>query len=341
MHSALRKQGERLYSHEQLLADLESGLQALHTRQSAFQDAMTDQLRALGLQTQQVLSSLGSRPPVEPAGPPVPLAPGPSPNPHPEPRVPHIERYDGDAATCRSFLSLCSLTFDLQPSSYPTERSRVAFIITNLTGRAREWATAEWDQQSVICHSVMDFSGALRRVFDHRTPGREAARELLTLRQGNSRVADYAIRFRTLAVDSQWRDPSLSDAFLGGLSEEIKDQLAPLDLPTDLEALVALATRIDNRLHERRRERRQAERGPPSSWRQFSPPPQPDLHPGSGWNRHASPSASHSGGEEPMQLGRTHLSPEERQRRQVEGRCFFCGGLGHLLAKCPAKDRAR
>ncbi|KAG8008880.1 hypothetical protein GBF38_011417 [Nibea albiflora] len=42
-----------------------------------------------------------------------------------------------------------SLTFELQPSAFPTERSRVAYIL--LAGRARDWETAEWEKQSAIC----------------------------------------------------------------------------------------------------------------------------------------------------------------------------------------------
>ena len=38
-----------------------------------------------------------------------------------------------------------------------------------------------------------------------------------------------------------------------------------------------------------------------------------------------------------MQLGRARLTQEERQKRRQEGRCFHCGGTGHLVSSCPAK----
>ncbi|XP_053505604.1 transcription factor SOX-30-like isoform X3 [Ictalurus furcatus] len=34
---------------------------------------------------------------------------------------------------------------------------------------------------------------------------------------------------------------------------------------------------------------------------------------------------------EPMQLGRTQLSAEERERRRQEFRCFYCGEEGHII----------
>uniref|UniRef100_A0AAZ1X0G2 CCHC-type domain-containing protein n=1 Tax=Oreochromis aureus TaxID=47969 RepID=A0AAZ1X0G2_OREAU len=48
-------------------------------------------------------------------------------------------------------------------------------------------------------------------------------------------------------------------------------------------------------------------------------------------------------GEQPMQLGRSRLSPEERYRRWRAGECFYCGRRGHIAMDCPArpKDSAR
>ena len=54
---------------------------------------------------------------------------------------------------------------------------------------------------------------------------------------------DYAIEFRTLTADNGWNQPAL----VNGLSEHLKD-LTPLDLPSELDALVSLASKIDKRL---------------------------------------------------------------------------------------------
>ena len=336
--SALRAQGSLLHDHEQQLSSLVGGVQQLQARQDAFQTSLSVQFQDLSNQMQQMLAGLrttASDPPAQPA----PQPREAYPVVHPDPRLPRIERYDGDPSTCRSFLSLCSMTFELQPHSYPSESSRVAFMITHLSGRAREWATAEWDKKSLTCVSARSFAEALRKVFDHRTPGREAARGLLDLRQGSSRVADHAIRFRTLASESEWGENSLCDTFLHSLSEDIKDHLAPLDLPSKFDSLVALAIKIDNRLHERRMEKARCNDRPPAQWGQPSPfrfpaPSSVPVRPAD------SASVSPSGKEEPMQLGRTPLSSEERQRRRREGRCLYCGKLGHFLAACPLKDRA-
>ena len=43
-------------------------------------------------------------------------------------------------------LSQCSLIFELQPSSFPSDRSKIAYIITLMLGRALSRAMAVWEQ---------------------------------------------------------------------------------------------------------------------------------------------------------------------------------------------------
>ena len=69
-------------------------------------------------------------------------------------------------------------------------------------------------------------------------------------------VADYGVDFHTLAAKSAWNQEALFDMFLHGASEEVKDELAARELPTDLDSLIALTIRIDVRLREQRRERK-------------------------------------------------------------------------------------
>ena len=83
---------------------------------------------------------------------------------------------------------------------------------------------------------------------------RDAAQELLHFRQGSCSVADYAVDFRTLAAESAWNPEALVDSFLPLVLEEVKDELAARELPTDLDSLISLTIRIDGRLRERRKE---------------------------------------------------------------------------------------
>uniref|UniRef100_G3NES4 Retrotransposon gag domain-containing protein n=1 Tax=Gasterosteus aculeatus TaxID=69293 RepID=G3NES4_GASAC len=134
--------------------------------------------------------------------------------------------YSGDPRTCRSFLSKCSLIFELQPSSFQSERSKVAYIVSLMSGRAGTWATAVWEQQTPICSSLAAFMAEIKKVFESPLSGREAARKLLRLRQGSLSVSDYAVDFRTLAADSSWNSDSLFNAFLNGLSDDYLSTLS-------------------------------------------------------------------------------------------------------------------
>ncbi|KAM4595746.1 uncharacterized protein V3H82_003139 [Fundulus diaphanus] len=243
----------------------------------------------------------------------------------PEPRLTPPQPFGGDPEQCRAFLTQCEIHFELQPSSYPTDRSRIAYVISLLTGKARLWGAAEWQNDSRISDSYYEFSRELVRVFSPVLPCRESSRGLLSLKQGERTVSDYIIDFHLLAADSLWNEPALMDVFIEGLNGKIKDELATRDYPQTLKQLEDLVTRIDLRLMERRRERRPIP--PPRSWvSSFSP---------------AGPSASRSPADpEPMQLGKTVLSKEERQHRQQQDLCLYCGGEGHRVRSCPVKGQA-
>uniref|UniRef100_A0AAV2LXQ5 CCHC-type domain-containing protein n=1 Tax=Knipowitschia caucasica TaxID=637954 RepID=A0AAV2LXQ5_KNICA len=107
--------------------------------------------------------------------------------------------------------------------------------------------------------------------------------------------------------------------------------LAPLDLPETLDELIALAIKIDRRLIEREHEKC---RRIPQQYRG------PCFSPAQGAANSETP-APYPREDEPMQLGRTRLTPEEREKRMREGRCYYCGGFGHFSATCSAKARAR
>lgn len=63
-----------------------------------------------------------------------------------EPHLPPPERFNGEPSTCRAILAQCVLVFKLQPSSFPSDRSKIAYLITLMTGRALTWATAVLEQ---------------------------------------------------------------------------------------------------------------------------------------------------------------------------------------------------
>uniref|UniRef100_A0A3B1K1V9 CCHC-type domain-containing protein n=1 Tax=Astyanax mexicanus TaxID=7994 RepID=A0A3B1K1V9_ASTMX len=223
-----------------------------------------------------------------------------------EPPLPAPMRYGGEPGGCRGFLLQCSLAFELQPSRFQSERAKVAYIVSLLTGKALAWATPVWVHQPGVCTTAMLFAEALSRTFDLPVRGEEAGARLLNLRQGRRSVSEYAIEFHTLAAESGWNASALASAFHHGLNEDLKDELAHRDSPTTLDDLIELTQRLDNRLRERYRVR--TGDGPPS------------------------PTGNRG---RPVQLRHTRLSQEERDTRMRDGRCLYCGTAGHQRTDCP------
>lgn len=254
----------------------------------------------------------------------------------PEPRLAHPEPYDGTLGRCRGFLLQCTHIFALKPQSFGSDTTKVCFIIGLLRGRALAWAEAEDARRSWTTRSFEDFVVAFKAVFDLPDHLGNVSQRLLSLTQGSSSVADYSIEFRILAAETGWDEGALRSIFFRGLNEHLKDELSSRDDPDSLDALISLTIRLDNRIRERRRER-QVLRPSHSRLPSFAPrrprlstsPPALEPNPS-------------SEGPEPMQLGRTRLTPEERERRLREGKCLYCGNPGHILSRCPIrpKDRA-
>ncbi len=238
-----------------------------------------------------------------------------------EPRLLPPAFYSGEPQLCHSFLAKFSVYISIQPSSFPTEESKVAFIITALTS----WGTTVWEQRLPCCASFRSFSEELKKVFDRAASVREAARLLAELRQGDRTVTDYSIEFCTLAAECGWNSEAQWDMFLYGLSESIKDEVYSLDLPTGLDKLIDLTIQVDTR------SRRRGQRTPRGLL--VSPPVHFSSIPGE--------TAMYLPNNEPMQMGRSRLSQQEKQRRRERGLCLYSGAAGHIAQHCPVKDSTR
>ncbi len=239
----------------------------------------------------------------------------PMPNPLPpapvtaSPRLAFPEKFDGSPTTCKGFLLQCSMFVNQQPTLYSTDDSRIAFVCSLLTGRALEWATAVWSDGHAVFPSFTSFLQRFREVFEHPAGGKEVGEQLLALRQGRSTAADYALSFRTLSAQTGWSDDPLKLLFRKGLSAELQSELACRDEGKSLDQFIDLAIHIDNLVRSRRQPRFFSASAGMTSL------PEP----------------------EPMQLGVTHLSVEERDRRMRQNLCLYCGLPGHLRASCPTR----
>ena len=305
----LENQGILLGQHQQALQDLSNSNQL-----------MINQIGQLTSAMNQLTTQLN---PTEPPAPPdLPAVPAALPAER-DSYAPDPEPFSGDVDKCRGFFLQCFMVFKQRPLTFPTDQSKVHYVMGLLRGRALAWAEAANSNQPLTMLTFNDFVSKMKAVFDHPDHSGDAAKRLLSIRQGSKSVADFSVDFRILAADAGWCDQSLRGVFTNALSEQMKDELASRDESTDFESLVSLAIKLDNRLRERRREK-------VSRPRSHSSPSAEKSHPSL---------QSDVTEEEPMELGRAHLSPAERSRRFRAGECMYCGQLGHLRASCPTRPK--
>ena len=247
------------------------------------------------------------------------------------------EPFSGQSDLCRGFLFQCTTVFSQRPLAFASDISKIRYMCGLMRGRALKWAEARFSSKPMHEITYADFVKEVKGVFDHPDYQSDASSQLMCITQGQRSVSDYTVEFWTYAADVDWTDQALQAAFRRGLNEQLKDELLSRDEPPNLNSLVSLANRIDSRIRARRRERNTPSR-PVTRFTSFPPvhpssPPVPPVAQG--------PNNSAINIPEPMQLGRAHLTPEERQRRRQSGECLYCGKSGHFLATCPIRPKGR
>ncbi|KAI4885263.1 hypothetical protein NFI96_001100 [Prochilodus magdalenae] len=151
------------------------------------------------------------------------------------------EKFDGAPNLCSGFLLQCSIYFANSPPC--SDKSRIAFVVSLLIGKALDWATAVWP--SYERGTYEDFIKDFKAVFDHPNEGKTAGDLLFQLHQGSRSVAQYALEFRTVAAGTGWNEPALLTAFRHGLHMDIRKELAYRHDGLTLEELISLAIRLD------------------------------------------------------------------------------------------------
>ncbi|PQE09754.1 Zinc finger CCHC-type protein [Rutstroemia sp. NJR-2017a BBW] len=105
-----------------------------------------------------------------------------------------------------------------------------------------------------------------------------------------------------------WNDDALQTQYYRGLKDVVKDEIARTDESDNLQELIQLAIKIDDRLYKRSLEQRGQN------------------------NRMGNKNPRKNRWPEPMELDANrigNLSKEEKDRRRKEGLCFECGKSGH------------
>ncbi|KAK3554941.1 hypothetical protein QTP86_001880 [Hemibagrus guttatus] len=232
-----------------------------------------------------------------------------------------IRSYQDQVAALQTQLSSVSIAAPRDPPSacglYREEGTKCAFLLSLMTDRALEWASALWDADPQVKSSFACFTGMIREVFEYPAGGKDISLQLMELCQGSETAADYAIRFHTLVAQSGWNDAALWAVFRTGLNPGLQAELACHVEATSLSQFMATSIRLDNL-------RRQHRMGT-----QASASARPRVRTDYPVHREEAT--------EPMQLGRSRLAAQGHRPRGQMRLCYNCGASGHLSPRCPER----
>ncbi len=208
------------------------------------------------------------------------------------------------------FVAMFPLLWITIPSIYDgTGESGIHHFFAGGKRFALGWGTVEFKEPEDY------LTGRLRwtfpySIFSQPTTEVSVHDELFQLRQADSSIHEYMLRFRTLAASSGWNEVALLSAYRRGLNPALRQQMSIYDDSVGFERFLQKAARISQRLTA--------------------------CHMESMPIATASPSRSLPI-EEPMITDNYHLSTLERSRRLTQGLCLYCGSTEHQLRACPVR----
>ncbi|KAK3523580.1 hypothetical protein QTP70_002730 [Hemibagrus guttatus] len=156
--------------------------------------------------------------------------------------------FTGSVEDCNGFLLQCLLVLEMQPHLYPDDRTKVAFIISQLDGKALRWAEPLWTQKNLVVKSLSGFINHFKEVFGKPAWDSSIGERLCKLKQGLMSVSDYALQFRTLAAASGWNERALITTYRQGLDPRVQLHLAAYEDSIGLEKFIQLSIRFATRM---------------------------------------------------------------------------------------------
>uniref|UniRef100_A0A8C5PY04 Retrotransposon gag domain-containing protein n=1 Tax=Leptobrachium leishanense TaxID=445787 RepID=A0A8C5PY04_9ANUR len=291
------------------------------------------ELHAEQQQLRDQFHAMGPPPPYDPGDDLV--APQPIAETTSEPQVPLPDRFFGDRSKFETFVLDCHVLFSLKPQTYNSEFIRVRAVISLLGGEPKRWAHTLLRQNDPSLDTWASFSRALESMYRDPHQRDTAQTVIKNLKQGRRPVEEYITEFRHFSHQTGWNDTALLDQFRLGLADHLKDELARVGIPPNMEALNDFCILVDRRMRERRQER-----GATIPW---IPRPISNLSEQPSASTALVPVSNPGSSVEPMQIGLVNgrLPRAEVDRRRQLHLCLYCAEASHQVRNCPIRNGSR
>lgn len=274
-----------------------------------------------------------------------------------KPREP--EKFNGsDRSKLPDYLAQCRIMFASRPSKFPDDRSKIMFTGSYLSGAAFTWFQNQFlrGDDSEPEEYMDDFSlfvKELESLFGEPDRQHRAEEELHALEmKDNYRVSRYITDFNRLrSMLPDWTDRPLSERFYTGLADRVKSQLAalPIPRPRKLNELMELALSLDENYWELASDKKMRSKSSTSTSKTSSTPNDSSSNKKSNKSNNPKSSSNSSSSSSTPKPGVDNsayakhlasdgkLKQDEKERRQKNGLCLYCGGKGHDLNSCPKR----
>ncbi len=222
--------------------------------------------------------------------------------------------YSGEVNACSGFLLQCSLYFELQNHQFVSDRAKIVFIMSLLSGKALQWVESFWNSRSPLVRSLDDFVDHFRDVFGKSTSAISVHDELFRQWQADMSI-NTTTQFDSILSLWAWVEWDCSLICISAWSKSISQTTnVHLWWHSGAWEFPAKALHISQHLTA--------------------------CHTEESLTAVASPGTIPPA-TEPMQTDRYHLSLTEWARRVTQGLCLYCGSSDHRLPALFAQHAQR
>ena len=101
------------------------------------------------------------------------------------PKISLPDKFDGNRRKFHGFVNQVKLVFQMQPNTYHTDKIKIGFIGSLLSGPALNWFALLMEWSSPLLSDMKEFSAQFEATFGDTDKARTAAIKIRSLRQGN------------------------------------------------------------------------------------------------------------------------------------------------------------